>query len=1109
MVEAGKAITPSPASIEKDTLMSSSSNNQSSTPNEDVNLLSAFDALFRPVTLGAYPDPKHPFDAGTAWASGHPTQEGWTVIPGSQKKVPSIKWGIYGAGSSEHQRPALEEWEHWRRIGVNPLLLLEHIDTPSKSLCVIDIDKPHLLPQVTACLLEHGVDPDTMLHVKTGREGGGLHLYGRREAGREDEYSSRNGTPRFVDDESETGVDLKACGAYVVAPHAIHKSGREYLATLHGAPVARLEDVFEQLPVISVDLWEELKGWNLAPSRPKAHTAPRSPQEPKAHTAPRSPQEPKEPKEHLSRAGWTTEHRDATGPVYEAFLALVANTPPGTPVTTKLKVDDNAPNGFRKGTDPARHVSRREDNSVRVADFVASSIVIFHTETKEKAQVEAVEAVEAKPEVEAVYPVNLETVSAPIESPPQEIYSVKAVPASTKDGYLQVDTLTSTYSVTIYQSGLGTGKTELVSMLVKQALSEGKRVTAITPTRALTGTASRRFGLPYYEEVKGDVTDSIAVCLPSLRRVKGESDLLIIDESENCVSFTSEGPLDPLVARETYTNLLSHLRHAKQVICLDAHAGLLTRQMLIDAGRIHDTVWRTGLPSPARELVPVGSSNQHYAIVKEQLSMGLRLALAVSAKADASTFAHMIKDDFPSLNVLLVTGDAPPAIDLEDPAEAAKLDVLVYTPVIGSGVSISLRNHFHAVHLFTCSRVADTRLAEQMIHRVRHPISNTVCVSGTKHKLPSDVLLDPQQIKAYAMERRENQRKHMAHVHQVYRVTPPDVLESADARVFFELRCLVAAEHYRHGGGAVYRAIFGDVIDETQPATEEIVMIAERKRDSRAILRADFAKKAASVDPATHAMAAQDRGRDNDWAPEVKASKAQCRAFGPAFELASPVERELISYDNATGSLTKAVDRFVGVRAHYANSAGNPRPLEALRQGDTREFYTHIPSDLSNSFTVSEAYYCVVKALNPDFTNPKDITLDDAVQARLIKVGATLISSPGLCRILRLSPSQAPDAALRFSLSMLTHLGFERESTRPRWKGEKRIRVYRVKAETIARMVMLSDDAFQRLSDSYQHTPGEEALKVDRRPGAAALARSEHLAKMAEEAMPVNNHLDI
>lgn len=1097
MVEAGKAITPSPASIEKDTLMSSSSNNQSSTPNEDVNLLSAFDALFRPVTLGAYPDPKHPFDAGTAWASGHPTQEGWTVIPGSQKKVPSIKWGIYGAGSSEHQRPSMEEWERWRRIGVNPLLLLEHIDTPSKSLCVIDIDKIHLLPQVTACLLEHGVDPDAMLHVKTGREGGGLHLYGRREAGREDEYSSRNGTPRFVDDESETGVDLKACGAYVVAPHAIHKSGREYLATLRGEPVARLEDVFAQLPVISVDLWEELKGWNLTPSRPKAT---------KASPSSKANQEP------LSRAGWTTEHRDATGPVYEAFFALVANTAPGVPVTTKLKVDDDAPQGYRQGNNLARQVTRRDDNSVRVANFIDCQIVIFHAQEREHAQAQEKVAppaapVPVSPAPEAspqdLYPVN------PTEPAPQEIYSVKAVPASTKDGYLQVDTLTSNYSVTIYQSGLGTGKTELVSSLVRAALSEGKRVTAITPTRALTGTASRRFGLPYYEEMTGDFTDSVAVCLPSLRRVKGESDLLIIDESENCVAFTSDGPLDPLVARETYTNLVSHIRHAKQVVCLDAHAGLLTRQLLIDAGRIQDTVWRTGLPSPRRELVPVGSSAQHYAIVKEQLDMGMRLALAVAAKADASTFARMIEDDFPNLNVLLVTGDAPPAIDLEDPAEAAKLDVLVYTPVIGSGVSISLRNHFHAVHLFTCSRVADTRLAEQMIHRVRHPISNTVCVSGTKHKLPSDVLLDPQQIKAYAMERRENQRKHMAHVHQVYRVTPPDVLDSADARVFFELRCLVAAEHYRHGGGAVYRAIFGDVIDETQPATEEIVMIAERKRDSRAILRADFAKKAASVDPATHAMAAQDRGRDNDWAPEVKASKAQCRAFGPAFELATPIERELISYDNATGSLTKAVDLLVGVRAHYANAAGNPRPLEALRQNDTREFYTHIPCDLSNSFTVSEAYYCVVKALNPDFTNPKDITLDETVQARLIQVGATLSTSPALCRILRLSPSQAPDASLRFALSLLTRLGFDRESTRPRWTGAKRVRVYQVKAETIAKMVRLSDDAFQRLLESYQHTPGEEALKVDRRPGAAALARLEQETRAKEAAAPANNHLEI
>lgn len=109
--------------------------------------------------------------------------------------------------------------------------------------------------------------------------------------------------------------------------------------------------------------------------------------------------------------------------------------------------------------------------------------------------------------------------------------------------------------------------------------------------------------------------------------------------------------------------------------------------------------------------------------------------MAMESKKTADREAARIGLKHSNLLVLLLTGNSPEAIkgSLEDANYWwAQYDIILFTPVVGSGVSFDVRDHVGAV--FGCFSASGTtaEFASQQCRRIRHPQNATlrVCFQG-------------------------------------------------------------------------------------------------------------------------------------------------------------------------------------------------------------------------------------------------------------------------------------------------------------------------------------------------------------------------------------------
>jgi hypothetical protein len=135
---------------------------------------------------------------------------GWAVVPVmSGGKRPLVRWEPF-----QNRLPTKEEVEAWFRRW--PEANLGIVTGAVSGLVVLDVDPRHGGADSLARLeAEHGALPETV-EALTG--GGGRHLYFAHPGG---------SMPNKV--ALAPGIDLRGDGGLVVAPPALHASGRRYL----------------------------------------------------------------------------------------------------------------------------------------------------------------------------------------------------------------------------------------------------------------------------------------------------------------------------------------------------------------------------------------------------------------------------------------------------------------------------------------------------------------------------------------------------------------------------------------------------------------------------------------------------------------------------------------------------------------------------------------------------------------------------------------------------------------------------------------------------------------------------------------------------------------
>lgn len=857
------------------------------------------------------------FDAATRWAGTFPVRVGGhTVIPSKPgKKTPGIlSYREYtGSGSRAPTNSEVVSWrEQARREGGEPLLLCDHPTDPSRSLAVVDVDDPAYFPVFEAAMATYGVDASAAMIVTTGREGGGRHYYFRREPMEALAYSQANGARAFLDRMGHSPVDLKGVRCYVVCPGATHKSGRVYEATVNGQPVPSLAEVVASLPVMPLKVWQAMKAPSAflvtdeSPSGAELGTFSFDDYAPAAQAA----------YGKVSDSGWSTVWRPTSHPAYSVFSPLVGRK-------TSLYVDP-ATGEVGTGDSPTgRLVSRNARGELVVTDWALMVHTIF-TDAERKPPVPHKAQGTNSPEKVRDHLRSLLGEGGRIE--PLEM---------NRKGYITPgDALAR---VEVVRCGRGRGKTEAASAIAAKFKKAGGRVVVVAPLRSLVAQAASRFQTPSYKDSKGFISGDVAVCAPSLRRVSLIHDtgdlcldidtpmgasLLVVDEIEQTLQMITGGMLKWNEAKGTLVSLIAAVRSFSRVILVDADAGALTAQFIRVAGLDAETVWRTGPGDQERELVRVDGGKA--AALKNLIARGLcdmPCAVACLSREAGEDIASALRKEFPAKKVVLLTKYTVPGeykgVDISADDFHKDVDFFIYTPIVSTGLSIDIKNHYWESHLVTDANVGDGLLALQMLHRVRNPIWNSVKVYGTLQKAPAPWKMDPEEIKKVALRNANFQKSLIPETRTVETEAPTELMHSEESRMLFDLCCLAEAESNKNGKGWVFRWFFGDAIDgevARKPTPEEVaakkVLAAERdeKHEAEAL---------AEVSVAPRDCIGVDLDDEATPAP-VAACAFNSLAFGRAYELASDAERLEIARENRTGALAQKTKR----RAEFLSFLG-------------------------------------------------------------------------------------------------------------------------------------------------------------------------------------------
>ncbi len=289
--------------------------------------------------------------------------------------------------------------------------------------------------------------------------------------------------------------------------------------------------------------------------------------------------------------------------------------------------------------------------------------------------------------------------------------------------------------VTLLRAPHGTGKTEQLKPHIDTTLESRGRVLYITPSAALTDSSARRLGLESYadklhydhlREIPG-----VAICLNSLPRLLDGAgnlpayDLVILDESEQLTrALTGKHITNRERVLET---LILLLQRAPRVVCLDADLGQLTRTLLEQA-RPHGPFHWLEHFHPVGQGRTIRLHEQRDDLYATLADCREPVFVVTNSKTEAEAIGAYLSDLGKRARVLTGDHDEDSAkfmSDIDHHAEVENLEVLVCSPTVRTGVSLTAGYFKHVFGIFS-SLVGTPEDALQALWRVRTPASYDV-----------------------------------------------------------------------------------------------------------------------------------------------------------------------------------------------------------------------------------------------------------------------------------------------------------------------------------------------------------------------------------------------
>lgn len=376
--------------------------------------------------------------------------------------------------------------------------------------------------------------------------------------------------------------------------------------------------------------------------------------------------------------------------------------------------------------------------------------------------------------------------------------------------------------VMVLATGVGSGKTEIASTASRGALAKGMPTIVVSPTRSLCEAAAARFGVPSYlrmAESGGLPIDAgLSVCTPSLHRVElhrgvGENwDLadqpymLVLDEVEQQLRSLQPGShLSPVQSRQAWGALVHAVRHADTVLLLDADAGKLTEALLRAAGRWDETTWVTGAPSPGRPIKGYEKRARWESAMVDAYARGERLYVVRHSVEGAEAIGAKLRAVDPNRKVAVLNRKTVGDFDLSRiNGWITEYDAVIATPVLGTGISIDVPNHFDSVWACVSDGQGTAHDLAQQVGRVRKPKTPTIHLFAAKSgKKPEKWERDPVEMIKWWLSR-QSETAHVTDVDFVDGDRSQGLHSGADK--YLRLLALAHALDVRNGRGRASQA---------------------------------------------------------------------------------------------------------------------------------------------------------------------------------------------------------------------------------------------------------------------------------------------------------------
>jgi hypothetical protein len=294
-------------------------------------------------------------------------------------------------------------------------------------------------------------------------------------------------------------------------------------------------------------------------------------------------------------------------------------------------------------------------------------------------------------------------------------------------------------------SGMGTGKTELIRKHLEPLMAAGQRVVLITHRRSLGAATAATLDLPWADEAAPGSDHrqrGVALCADSLcqgsgmRITPGEwrGAIVVIDEAAAVLAHALLGTATAVAKRRPAVlhTLQQLLANASQVLVADAQlCDPVLSAIEAAAGTPAWLIRSNYRPAAGRQLTVLDTREQWRGTLHHLLEQRRRLWIATTAKDGsngAANIAMSVMTRWPDARILVVDSDTVADPDHDASRLAAKpnliascYDVVVASPAVAAGLSVTVRDHFHAV-MVIAGGTTDANAVAQAAGRVRDDI---------------------------------------------------------------------------------------------------------------------------------------------------------------------------------------------------------------------------------------------------------------------------------------------------------------------------------------------------------------------------------------------------